>query len=478
MTQIQSPLPFAPVSPSILDRLRSIVGNDNVTTDLDTRATYGRDETEDLEFVPEVVVKPSTTTQVSAILRLASDSRIPVTPRGGGTGLSGGALPVHGGISLSMEKFNRILEIDSKNFQAVVEPGVITQKFQETLEALGLYYPPDPASRGSCHLGGNLAECAGGPHAVKYGVTKDYVLGIEAVLPTGEIIAPGARVLKNVTGYNLTQLIIGSEGTLAVITRIIVRLLLLPKFRKVLLVSFGSLEDATACVATIFQRGITPSALEFMEQSAVQAAEERLGKKFPNSAAPAQLLIEVDGSYDDVLSRDVEAIAGVVQEHHAWDVLVAEDRQKVEEVWALRRSIGEAVKAISAYKEEDTVVPRANLPPLVKGVKEICDRYGITSVCYGHAGDGNVHVNILKGTLDTESWDRHVDEAIREIFRLTVALGGTISAEHGIGYSQKNYLPIAVSDPELKLMREIKKTFDPHGILNPGKIFPEPPHRR
>jgi len=370
-----------------------------------------------------------------------------------------------------MEKLNRIIDIDEKNFQAITEPGVITQLFQEEVERRGLFYPPDPASRGSCHLGGNLAECAGGPRAVKYGVTKDYVLGIEAVLPTGEIITTGGRVLKNVSGYNLTQLIIGSEGTLAIITKIIFRLIPLPRLRKVILAAFNSLEDATACVARIFQHGITPSALEFMERSAVKAAEDRLGKKFPNGNAEAQLLIEIDGNHSEAIDKDIEAVAGVVEQHNPVDVLLAEDPAKVADVWALRRSMGEAVKSYSAYKEEDTVVPRAHLPQLVKGVKEICARYGVTSICYGHAGDGNVHVNILKEGVDDETWENNLDSAIREIFQLTVSLGGTISGEHGIGYSQKSYLPIALSESELRLMKNIKKTFDPKGILNPGKIF-------
>lgn len=464
---------YNPVTPAILRELRRISGEEFVSSDGEARALYASDETEDLSFPPEVIVKPSTVGEVSAILALAQRECIPVTPRGGGTGLSGGALAIHGGICLSMERFNRILEIDSVNFQATVEPGVITQKFQEAVETLGLFYPPDPASRGSSQLGGNLAERAGGPRAVKYGVTKDYVLGIEAVLPSGEVFTTGGRVLKHATGYNLTQLITGSEGTLAVVTKIIFRLLPLPRMRKVLLAAFSSLEDAATCVAAIFQGGVTPSALEFMEHSAVRAAEERQGKKFPNGGAAAQLLIEVDGNSVDQLNREIEVIAGVVERHHAVDVLLAEDRPKVEDVWALRRGIGEAVKSISAYKEEDTVVPRAHLPRLVKGVKDICSRYGITSICYGHAGDGNVHVNILKDKLDDAAWQRDVEHAIREIFELTVALGGTISGEHGIGYSQRSYLPIALSPVEIRLMKEIKRTFDPHAILNPGKIFPE-----
>jgi glycolate oxidase len=469
---VPAPGPFNSVTPDLTAALSRICGGPNVLTDRESREAYGHDETEDLTFLPEVVVRPADAAEISQVLLLAGSRRIPVTPRAGGTGLSGGALPVHGGIILSMERLNRILEIDSANLQAVTEPGVITQIFQEAVEKLGMFYPPDPASRGSCTLGGNLAECAGGPRAVKYGVTKDYVLGLEAVLPTGEIINPGARVLKNVSGYNLTQLIIGSEGTLAVITKIIFRLIPLPSLRRVLLVPFGSLEAAVESVAAIFQAGITPSALEFMERSAVLAAEERQGKKFPGGGAEAQLLIEVDGTNEDALARDVQAIAAVVESHGASDVLLADDPRKVADVWALRRGIGEAVKSISAYREEDTVVPRARLPLLVRGVKEICSHYGITSVCYGHAGDGNVHVNLLKGSLGADAWNSGIEPAVEEIFRLTVSLGGTISGEHGIGYAQRAYLPIALSEAEIRLMKDVKKAFDPEGILNPGKIFP------
>jgi glycolate oxidase len=463
---------FGRVSPEFIAALAVICGAENVLTDREAKESYGHDETEDLSFLPDVIVRPANAREISLILPLAGRHRIPVTPRAGGTGLSGGALPVHAGIVLSMERLNRILEIDTANLQAVTEPGVITQHFQEAVEKEGLFYPPDPASRGTCTLGGNLAECAGGPRAVKYGVTRDYVLGLEAVLPTGAIINAGGRVLKNVSGYNLTQLIIGSEGTLAVITKIIFRLIPLPTHRRVMLVPFGSLEAAVESVAGIFQSGITPSALEFMERAAVRAAEEGQGKKFPNGDAEAQLLVEVDGNNEEALSGDVEAIARVVEAHGAAGVLLADDRQKVADVWALRRGIGEAVKSISAYREEDTVVPRAQLPSLVRGVKEICLRYGITSVCYGHAGDGNVHVNLLKAGLNDDTWNAVIEPAVREIFTLTVSLGGTISGEHGIGYTQRSYLPIALSDAEISLMKGVKQVFDPAGILNPGKIFP------
>jgi glycolate oxidase len=459
------------INDEVLNKLTEIVGKENIFSDDYNLDVYAKDYTEDFRFKPEVIVKPINTQQVSQIIKLANEFSIPVYPRGGGTGLSGGALAIYGGICLSMENFKKIIEIDEVNFQAVVEPGVITQIFQDECEKKDMCYPPDPASRGSCTLGGNLAECAGGPRAVKYGVTKDYILGIEFVSPTGEILNSGARVIKNVTGYNLTQLIVGSEGTLGVITKIIFKLIPKPKHKKVLLAAFDSMQNCTASVAEIFRAGITPSALEFMEKSAIQAAERQLHKVFPNNEAAAQLLIEVDGNYEEQLNSDIETIAGVLERFNVIDIVLAEDAQKMNELWALRRCIGEAVKSISAYKEEDTVVPRSKIPELVSGVKEICERYGITSICYGHAGDGNVHVNILKDKLDSKAWDENIEPAIKEIFELTVGLGGTISGEHGIGYSQKNYLSIALKKDEIDLMKKIKYTMDPKGILNPGKIF-------
>lgn len=459
------------IDEAIINKLKSISGDDSVITDSDDLKIYSKDYTENLSFCPEVIIKPHNTKEVSEIIKLANELNIPVVPRGGGTGLSGGALAIYGGICLSMEKFKKIIEIDEENFQAIVEPGVITQVLMEECEKLGLYYPPDPSSKGSSFLGGNLAECSGGPRAVKYGVTKDYVLGLEFVTPTGEIINSGARVLKNVTGYNLTQLLIGSEGTLGIITKIIFKLVPLPKYKKLMLAAFNNIEDCAKTVSKIFQAGITPSALELMENSAMKAAEHQLGKKFPNGEAAAQLLIEVDGNYEESLYKDIEIIAGIVTENGSYDVILAEDKQKMDELWSLRRCIGEAVKSISEYKEEDTVVPRSRIPELIKGVKEISAQYGITTICYGHAGDGNVHVNILKDKLDDKSWENNLETAIKEIFRLTVSLGGTISGEHGIGYSQKNYLPIALGNDEIMLMKNIKKTMDPNNIMNPGKIF-------
>jgi glycolate oxidase len=466
-------MPFQPVTPELLAALREAIGDACVHVDQDTLDLCASDETEDLVFPPEVVVTPRDADAVAAVMRLANRYRVPVTPRGAGTGLSGGALPVHGGIVLSTRAMNRIVEIDTTNLMAVVEPGVITQVFQEAVEAAGLFYPPDPASRGSCVLGGNLAECSGGPRAVKYGVTKDFVTGMEAVLPNGDFVRHGGKLLKNVTGYNLTQLLIGSEGTLGIITKIYFRLLPLPRHRLLLLIPFDTLEACARTVPAIMHAGIVPSALEFMERDAIEIAERHLGKPFPNAGAAAQLLIEIDGNDEAAIQRDAERIGEIALGEGATDVLAADTPTRMGELWALRRSLGIAVKSESIYKEEDTVVPRANLVALLLGVKEIANRHRIRTVCYGHAGDGNLHVNILKMDMTEERWNNELAPTIREIFELTVALGGMISGEHGIGWVQKDYVSIALTPAELGVMRTIKKALDPEGILNPGKIFPD-----
>jgi glycolate oxidase len=452
---------------------RRVCGDAYVTVEPDDLKTYGSDETEDLNFPPDVVVKPQTTEQVAELLKHCNARCLPVTPRGGGTGLSGGALPVLGGVCLSLEKMNRIIEVDCDNLMAVVQPGVITQVLQEKVEEVGLFYPPDPASRGSCFIGGNLAENSGGPRALKYGVTKDWVLGVTAVLPTGEIIKTGGKLLKNVSGYNLTQLLVGSEGTLAVITEIILKLIPKPKYHKTLLVPFDDLEQAAVALTRIFFAQIIPCAAEFMEQAAIKAAEHKFEKSYPHSDAAAQLLLEVDGNDEHVLDNECETIADVCMACGAPDVLIADSPARQNEIWEMRRGVGEAVKSISAYKEEDTVVPRAQLPKLVRLIHEIAERHRLTTISYGHAGDGNIHVNILKKDLSDAEWENELPRAITELFTRVVELGGTISGEHGIGWVQKRYLPLAVSPAELELMRRIKHAFDPQGILNPGKLIPE-----
>lgn len=464
---------FNKVTAAHVAALREIAGVQYVLADEESMSRYAQDETEDLHYMPEVVVKPDTTEQVSRIMRLCNEELLPVTPRGGGTGLSGGALAQFGGVLISMERFNRIPLIDERNLQVITEPGVITEELQNAVKEKGLFYPPDPSSRGTCFIGGNIAENSGGPKAVKYGVVKDYVLNLEMVLPNGEIIWTGANVLKNATGYNLTQLIVGSEGTLGIVTKIVLRLIPLPKTDLLMLVPFRSAESACAAVSAIFRAGYTPSAMEFMERDALEWVTQYVQSSAVKieDDIQAHLLIEVDGNYPEVLMQEMEGIAGVVESFDIGEILFAEDAQQKDELWKLRRRVAEAVKANSVYKEEDTVVPRAELPVLLKGVKEIGHRYGFHSVCYGHAGDGNLHVNIIRGTLTEEQWNGTLTEGIREIFELVKQLGGTISGEHGIGLVQKSYMDIIFDQTSMQLMKQIKQIFDPKNILNRGKIF-------
>ena len=463
------------ITPEILSSLENILQKQNVFIDIETRNHYGHDETEDYVFPPAVVVKPANAQEISEILKLANQHKIPVTAIGGRTGLSGGALSIHKGIGLSTERLNKILNIDEQNLQVLVEPAVITQVLREAVAEKGLFYPPDPSSQGSCWIGGNVAENAGGARAVKYGVTKDYVLNLEVVLPNGEIIWTGANTLKNTTGYNLTQLMVGSEGTLGIITKIVMKLIPKNSYNVLMLVPFFEAEQACEAVSAIFRAGIVPSALEFMERDAIDWT-----LKFNNNISvqvkdevQAHLLIEVDGNYPEILMQEAEKIMDVVSDFNIDEVLFADTEDQKNALWKLRRSVAEAVKANSVYKEEDTVVPRFELPKLLKGIKEIGNKYGFKSVCYGHAGDGNLHVNIIKGEMTDQNWNTEVTKGIREIFELTVSLKGTLSGEHGIGFVQKNYMDIAFNKTQIALMRSIKSVFDPNNILNPGKIFPD-----
>ncbi len=464
---------FNKITIEIINQFKSIIGEKYVLVDQESLDNYSHDETEDLKFLPEVVLKPANTLEISAIMRICNDRLIPVTPRAAGTGLSGGALPIHGGVLLSIERLNKIIEIDERNLQATVEPAVINEAFQNALAEKSLFYPPDPASKGSCFLGGNVAENSGGPKAVKYGVTKDYVLNIEMVLPNGEIMWTGANVLKNSTGYNLTQLMVGSEGTLAIITKIVFRLIPLPKYNLVMLVPFFSAEKACEAVSAVFRKGIVPSGLEFMERDAIDWALKYIdGVNIQiKEEVQAHLLVEVDGNDLDVLYKECELISEVMMEFECDEILFADTAQQKDDVWRIRRRVAEAVKSNSIYKEEDTVVSRAELPKLLKGVKEIGKRYGFKSVCYGHAGDGNLHVNIIKDQMSDEDWNSRLSLGIREIFELCKNLGGTISGEHGIGLVQKSYMDIVFSQAQIDLQKNIKKVFDPNGILNPGKVF-------
>lgn len=444
-----------------------------LTLDEETRRRYCSDETEDYCFVPEAVAFPTTTEQLSRIARFCYAHDIPMTPRGAGTGLSGGALPVTGGLVVSFEKMNRILEVDPENMWVITEPGVITQVLQERVAEAGLFYPPDPASRGSCFIGGNVAENSGGPRALKYGVTKDYVLNLEIVLPDGTVLWTGAPTLKNATGYNLTQLMVGSEGTLAFLSKIVLRLLPHPTTAYLMLAAFDTVEKAAQAALALRLSGIGPSALEFMEGSALRAAAAYLNQPLPIETAEAYLLIEIDGFDREHTWRRTEQ--GFLHiDPYARETIVAESDKEKEHLWQFRRAIGHGVRHRSVYKEEDTVVPIRQIPRLLHFVRRLADRYGFQCICYGHIGDGNIHVNILKEGLSDEVWRKVLPEALRELFREVVKMGGTISGEHGIGYVQRPFLPIAFPPPAIQLMKQIKRIFDPKGLLNPAKIFPEP----
>ncbi len=457
----------------LIEFLKETVGAEYVHTDAENLDKFAQDQTENLHFLPDVVIRPRTAEEISAVMIYCNGMGIPVTPRGAGTGLSGGALPQFAGVVISFDRMNSILEIDEANLQVTTEPGVITELLQDAVKEKGLFYPPDPSSKGSCFIGGNIAENSGGPKAVKYGVVKDYVLNLQVVLPTGEIIWTGANVLKNSTGYNLTQLVVGSEGTLGLVTKIVLKLIPHPKYDLLMLVPFYDLEKAGAAVSAIFRAGFTPSALELVEANAL-----KIVSKFVDSNTiiiedniAAHLLIEVDGNNINVLMGEMEAIADLLVPFECGDILFADDAQQKEELWKLRRRTAEAVKLAGYTIEEDTVVPRAKLPQLIHGVKKLGVEYDFDVVCYGHAGDGNLHIRIRKEDCIYSLNNEKVIPALKAMFALVASLGGTISGEHGIGLIQKEYMPIMFDEVSLEIMRGIKKVFDPNGILNKGKIF-------
>lgn len=461
------------VSLDIVYALREIVGEQYVLVNDEELANYGHDETEQLLFLPAAVVRPRTAEEISRIMLLCNQERIPVTPRGAGTGLSGGALPHLGGVLLSTDRMNTILKIDEDNLQVTTEPGVITQVLQDAVKAVGLFYPPDPSSKGSCFIGGNIAENSGGPKAVKYGVVKDYVLNLEVVLPTGEIIWTGSNVLKNSTGYNLTQLMVGSEGTLGIVTKIVLKLIPHPKHDLLMLVPFSSLEKASEAVSAIFKVGYTPSALELVEIDALQIVSKYLSSNTIQltSDTEAHLIIEVDGNHMETLQNEMEAIATLLLNYDCGEIYFADDAQQKDALWSMRRKVAEYVKLEGYTIEEDTVVPRAALPALIRGLKQLGQKLDFKVVCYGHAGDGNLHVRIFKEGIPNSHGHPEMTAILRELFQLVNSLGGTISGEHGVGLIQKPYLDIVIDKTRIRIMRELKKVFDPLGILNAGKIF-------
>ncbi|TES85723.1 FAD-binding protein [Candidatus Aerophobetes bacterium] len=464
---------YAKVDDEVLKFLTNLFDRDEVLVDPDLLEKYSHDEVAGLKAEPEVVVRATTVHQISKLMNFANEKKIPVTPRGAGYGLSGGAVPIYGGIVLSLEKMDRILEIDKKNLMITVEPGVITGKIHEAVEKEGLFYPPDPASLDSCSIGGNIAECAGGPRAIKYGVTREYVCGLEAVLPSGEIIQLGGKLVKNVTGYDLIQLLIGSEGTLAIITRIILRLIPLPRVTIDLLVAFNEFQAAADTASAIIERQILPTSIEFMEQDSLLACEKYLKKELPLHDAAAFLLIKLDGNRKEDVQALCESVGEVCFEHDAVDVLVADDRPTQERLWEGRRAIVDALKERSPVNHmEDVVVPRARISDFLREIRKLQEKYGYPIICFGHSGDGNVHVNVLKEDRPEDKWKGTIPKISEEIFDIALALGGQITGEHGVGATRRQYLEKAVGPKTVQFFRGIKQLFDPSNILNPGKIFP------
>ena len=455
---------------AVKNEIISQAGSDPILTDSDLLEAYTHDETSDLTGTPDLVVIARTVEDVSTVLQACNRHRVPVIPRGAGTGVTGGAIAVSGGVVLSLEKLNRIIEIDTGNMIAVVEPGVITGDLQRAALEHGLMYPPDPASLDSCSLGGNIAECAGGPRAVKYGTTKDYVTGLEFVLADGSVITHGGKFIKNATGYNLTGMLLGSEGTLAVITKMYLKLVPAPTHTIDLLVPFASLEEAVDGVHAMLIHRVMPATLEFMEEDALTLVAEYLGDAMPHPEAGAHLLVQLDGNSGDAIDAMLEQVQTVLKVNPE-TIMVAESPQQKERLWTARRSIREAIHAKSpVFLAEDSVVPRSQIPSLLREVKQSLNSLGLRSVIFGHAGDGNVHIDVLREDMEYDKWQELQPRLKEIIYGAAYRHGGTITGEHGTGFTRKQYLQKYASPGEIELLKRIKRAFDPNGIINPGKV--------
>lgn len=467
---------YNPVTKEIINRLTKISGKKNILTDKEKMESYSYDETPKEQFahMPEVVVTPGTAEEIAEIVKLANRELIPVTPRGAGSGLSGGAIPVYGGIVISVEKMNKILEIDYQNLMIVVEPGVVTNDINEIIAEKGLFYAGYPMSVETCYIGGNIAENAGGGKAVKYGVTGRYVMGLEIVTPTGEIIQLGGKIVKDVTGYDIKQLIIGSEGTLGIVTKAILKLIPLPTAKVDLLVLFSDVKSAIDMVPKIMTEAkIIPTSIEFMDKLSVKTSCEYLNEQLPYQQAGAMLIIEVDGNREHMVEEDAETIGERCLKNGAIEVYVADNYTTQERIWSVRRNIAEAFLVISPHQSlEDIVVPIASIPDLMPELEKISKKYNIQIPCYGHAGDGNLHATLVKNPDFTmEEWYDTEVKALKELYQVTKKLGGTLSGEHGIGCKRKDFMNLTASKAELDLIKNIKKAFDPNNIMNPGKII-------
>lgn len=457
------------LDPGLIGRLRERVGDTNLRLDFETLALYSQDALKK-PHAPEAVVLPATTAEVAAVVRACADARVPIVPRGAGTGYTGGSVPTAGGIVLSLERLDRILEIDEENLLAVVQPNVVTGRLQEAVERVGLFYPPDPASLNRSVIGGNVAECAGGPRAFKYGTTKRYVLGLEAVLPTGDVVRTGSKTVKNVVGYDLTQLLVGSEGTLAIITEIVLRLVPKPEARATLRATFASIEDAVGAVSALIRARVVPAALELIDKASLDAVAAYAGPLAP-AGSGALLLLDVDGG-EAAVREEHRRLEEACRRSGATEILTAATEAEREELWRVRRELSYSLKLIAPLKiNHDVVVPRGRVPRLFDLVDRIRREHRLRIACFGHAGDGNIHVNIMVDPDDSDEVARaHVAE--RELFAGVVGLEGSISGEHGIGFAKAPYLGVELSPETMALMARVKRAFDPDGILNPGKIFP------
>lgn len=456
------------LSDSVYKTLQKISGKLNVTRKKEELLCYSYDATGN-SFLPEVIVFPGSENEVSQILNLASKQNFIVVPRGAGSGMTGGAVPVNGGLVMVTSRMNKILEIDENNFIVKVQPGVIVADLHKKVEEKNLFYPPDPASSSICTIGGNIAECAGGPRAVKYGVTRDYVLGLKAVLPSGEVIQTGVKTAKGVAGYDLTRLIVGSEGTLAIVTEITLKLLAKPAYIKTLAVFFDSMQKAARTVSGIMRETVTPRCVEYLDKASIDLVKDYISFDLPDNIK-ALLIIELDGDQTQV-EKDAKDIQKLCFSYNALDVLVAGDQTQAQELWNARKALSPALYKIANNKiNEDIVVPVDKIPDMVQITQEIQKTSGLKVVSFGHAGDGNIHCNIMYNKAD-ESEVKKADKAVDKLFQATLELGGTITGEHGVGITKMKYLPKEIGATQIELMRGIKRVFDPLNILNPGKIF-------
>ena len=458
------------IPPPFLSGLRDAVGRGCVLEDERVRSAYAADALGQ-SHLPDLVVVPSTAAEISSIARLCTGHRVPLVVRGAGTGYTGGAVPTRGGVVLSLERMNRILEIDETNLLAVVEPNVVNGDLQRAVERVGLFYPPDPASLETSSIGGNVAECAGGPRAFKYGTTKRYVLALEAVLPTGEIVHTGSKAVKNVVGYDLTQLLVGSEGTLAIITRVTLRLIPRPAARATLAAAFAGVQDAVDAVSGLIASRVVPAAIELVDGASLRAVETHIGRAVVPPGSAALAIVECDGPASAV-DEEMVLVRSACRDAQATEVRVAASERERDELWEVRRQLSLALRATGLLKiNHDVVVPRGRVAQLIDAVGEIARAYRLQVASFGHAGDGNIHVNLMVNRGDLDEMKR-AREAERELFVRVIAMEGSISGEHGIGFAKAPYLPLELSAEEIALMKRVKAAFDPAGILNPGKIFP------